>query len=258
MKNTIIIITLLVAILTLPEVESVSAQTIKNKSDARKNFNVVRTSTPIIIDGKPDDLAWSETEVGSLDYFYNIKKPDDKQNTSFRMLWDEENLYVFFECKDQYITARETERNGEPYFDDCAEIFLIPAPDSAKMHFGFELNLYKASNDFIFLNDIYQGKDAVLKAFDPEFEVEVTHSGTINDNSDIDEGWTIEMAIPLKLFVGMNEFSPVKAGNTWYFLAVRQDRNDADGNRRSTSTIFPIYDDGVHAPNRFGALEFVE
>ncbi|NND07914.1 MAG: carbohydrate-binding family 9-like protein [Saprospiraceae bacterium] len=222
-------------------------------------FTALRTNQPITIDGKISEAVWRKTESRTLDYFYRVDEPTDQQVTTFRMLWDEQNLYVSFDCSDQFITARELERDAQPYFDDCAEIFLIPAPDSLPMHYGFELNLYKASNDFVHLNEIYQGQSGSVRGFDPNFEVEVTVHGTLNDNSDRDEGWTMEMAIPLKVFHGMHKFSPVQEGNRWAFLAVRQDRNDATGNRRSTSTIFPIYDinKNVHQRNRFGLLEFV-
>lgn len=207
-----------------------------------------------------DEKEWSSTESGTLQYYCNVERPDDEQNTTFRMLWDENSLYVFFHCEDKYLTVRETERDGQPFFDDCAEIFLIPVPDSLDTHFGFELNLNKASNDFIYFNDYYKGEDGILKAFNPDFEAEISYAGTINNNSDEDQSWTLEMAIPLKAFNSMTTFEPVKPGSQWAFLAVRQDRNDSTGNRRSTSTLFPIYDisKNVHQVNRFGLMEFVE
>ncbi len=118
-------------------------------------FKASKATVPIAIDGVLD-AAWMGTEVGTLDHYRRYEKASDRQQTSFRMMWDEENLYVFFECKDRYITARETKRDGQPYFDDCAEIFLIPAPARLDMHYGFEVNLYKASNDFIFLTHDHQ------------------------------------------------------------------------------------------------------
>lgn len=223
-------------------------------------FKVAKSHEPITIDGKLSETAWKNSEVRSINYFYRIEKAEDEQTTKFRMLWDENNLYLFFECEDKYITAREKNRDGQPYLDDCAEIFLIPAPDSLNMHFGFEVNLYKAVNDFIWLNNFYKGKSGMIKSYNPEFQVEVSINGTVNDNTDIDKGWTMEMAIPLTIFSGVDTFFPVKVDNRWAFLAARQDRNDAIGDRRSTSTIFPIYDIGksVHQPNRFGLLEFVK
>ena len=68
------------------------------------------------------------------------------------------------------------------------------------------------------------------------------------------------MAIPISNFGVLGQVVPVSKGNRWAFLAIRQDRNDVNGNRKSTSTIFPIYDisKNVHQANRFGLVEFVE
>jgi len=223
-------------------------------------FKATRTPEVILVDGKMEEDIWKKTETRTLNYFYSVEKEDDEQETVFRMLWDEKNLYLFYDMKDKYLTARETKSDGEPYLDDCAEIFFITAPDSLDTHFGYELNLNKASNDFIYFNDYYSGKDVVYKSFNPDFKVAVTYSGTINDNSDIDQGWTMELAIPITNFGELGQIVPIKEGARWAFLALRQDRNDAAGKRRSTSTIFPIYDisKNVHQANRFGLLEFVK
>ncbi|WP_347840714.1 carbohydrate-binding family 9-like protein [uncultured Draconibacterium sp.] len=223
-------------------------------------FKVKRANQLIVVDGKMDEAVWSQTEARAFNYFYRVEKPDDRQKMLFRMLWDDRNLYVFFEAEDKYITARETKRDGQPYFDDCAEVFFITVPDSLDTHIGYELNLYKAANDFVYFNDFLPGQSVAMKSFNPEYQVEVQVNGTINDNSDIDKGWSMEMAIPLENFGGLEKFSPVQPGNKWAFLAVRQDRNDAEGERRSTSTIFPIYEieKNVHQANRFGLMEFVK
>lgn len=250
----------LVMILFLPATSLFAQHSKKLVIGEQPIFKVYTTNQPLVIDGKMDETAWAKTEARSFDYFYRIDKPDDKQNTMFRMLWDNENLYVFFQAEDKFITAREKKRDGQPYLDDCAELFLIPVPDSLNMHIGFELNLYKASNDFIYFNNMYKNQSGIMKQYNPDFRVEVNIDGTMNDNSDIDKGWTMEMAIPLSNFTGVDTFFPVQEGSRWAFLAIRQDRNDADGERRSTSTIFPIYDieKNVHQPNRFGLLEFVK
>jgi hypothetical protein len=223
-------------------------------------FRVSKASEVILVDGKMNEEIWNKTEARKLNYFYNTDQPDDAQQTIFRMLWDDQHLYVFFQMKDKFLTVRETQRDGAPYLDDCAEIFLITAPVSLDTHFGYELNLNKASNDFIYFNDFYDGKDLAFKGFNPNYKVEVMFEGTINDNSDIDIGWTMELAIPIANFGYLGQVVPVASGNRWAFLAIRQDRNDAEGDRRSTSTIFPIYDisKNVHQSNRFGLMEFID
>ena len=252
---------LFLLVVFLQSTSALLAQTDKKLSLGEQPvFKVSRTTENIVVDGKMNEKIWNATEARAFEYFYRVDKPDDQQQTTLRMLWDEKNLYLFYEMEDKYLTARETERDGQPYFDDCAEIFFITVPDSLDTHIGYELNLLKASNDFVYFNDFYNGKHGVLKTFNPEFQVEVTYDGTLNDNSDEDRGWAMELAIPIANFDGLAKFVPVQAGNRWAFLAVRQDRNDAEGNRRSTSTLFPIYDisKNVHQADRFGLMEFVE
>lgn len=223
-------------------------------------FHVYKTNEIITIDGKMEEAIWEKSQISTLENFYRVEDINDKQQTTFRMLWDEKNLYLFYQMEDKFLTSRETKRDGKPYLDDCAEIFIIPAPESLAMHFGYEINLYKASNDFLFFNNYYNDENVVFHDFNPDFSVEISYEGTINDNSDIDKGWTMELAIPLSNFGALGDVVPVIPGNQWAFLVIRQDRNEIHGNRRITSTNFPIYDitKSTHQPNRFGLLEFRE
>ncbi|MDC0584740.1 carbohydrate-binding family 9-like protein [Bacteroidales bacterium] len=224
-----------------------------------KQINVPKASSNITVDGKLDEKCWQKSPVHTFNHFYNVDKPTDKQTATFRMLWDDVNLYLFYQCNDQYITAREKVWDGAPYLDDCAEIFILPTTDKINMHFGYELNLYKVANDFVFLNDFYKNERIAVKAYNPDYEVAVTIDGTLNDNSDKDKGWTMEMAIPIKAFYTAGQLTPFSEGAVWRFIAVRQDRNDAEGERRSTSTNFPIHPKkvDVHDPKYFGLMKFV-
>jgi len=227
---------------------------------AQKTYSVYKANSDIIIDGKGNDKAWANAEERSFNNFYDIERPTDKQFTKFKMMWDDENLYLLYQCEDKYITARETERDGVPFLDDCVEIFLIPADTKLNMHLGFEINPYKASNDFIYLNKIHKNKKMVIKSYSPNFDVEVTIDGTINDNSDIDNGWTLEMAIPLKAFHISGNYTPIAEGVKWNFFALRKDRNDIECDRVSQSTIFPTVrkHQQVHNKNHFGLMEFMK
>ena len=121
-----------------------SAQTEKKISLGEQPiYKAKKALTTITVDGKLNKDEWVNAEVRTLDYFYRIEQASDQQKTTFRMLWDEHNIYLFYEMKDKYLTACETQRDGEPYLDDCAEIFFITAPDSLDTHFGFELNLQR-------------------------------------------------------------------------------------------------------------------
>jgi hypothetical protein len=218
-------------------------------------YKVARAKGPIVADGKMDEPTWKDAEVRSFGFFFRSDKPADKQKSKFRMLWDDTNLYLFYEFEDTSLTARETGYDGRPYLDDCAEFFCLPVPDSLYMHFGFEVNITKARYDYIVLWQFYNKRTVFIPDYNPEYEVGVTYDGTINNDKDKDKGWTMEFIIPIKVFRG---FPRPAVGAKWAFQAVRQDRNLVDDRFRSTSTLFPTYDVklDVHPPYRFGLMEF--
>ena len=220
-------------------------------------YKISRTSGPIVADGKMDEPGWKNAEVRSFNYFFRSDKPADKQNSKFRMLWDDTNLYLFYEFEDTSLTARETGYDGRPYMDDCAEFFCLPVPDSLYMHYGFEVNIIKSKYDYIVLWQFYNNRTVFIKDYNPQYEVGVTYDGTINNDKDTDKMWSMEFVIPLSVFSG---FTRPRAGARWAFQAVRQDRNLVDDRFRSTSTLFPTYDirKDVHPPNRFGLMEFTD
>jgi hypothetical protein len=223
-------------------------------------YKVSRAREPITVDGKMDEPGWKNAEVQSFNYFFRGDKPVEKQNSKFRMLWDDANLYLFYECEDTSLTARETNFDGRPYLDDCAEFFCVPVPDSIYMHFGFEINITKAAYDYIVLWRYYNNRTIFITSYNPEYKVEVTYDGTINNDKDKDKMWKMEFAIPFRAFNEFQFISRPKAGVRWAFQAVRQDRNFVNDRFRSTSTLFPIYDirKDVHQPAQFGLLEFTD
>ena len=82
------------------------------------------------------------------------------------------------------------------------------------MHFGFEVNILKTTFDFVVLWKYLDGRTIFINGYDPQYEVGVTYEGTINDESDKDKGWKMEMAI----FSCFNQFnSRVKPGAKWAF-----------------------------------------
>ena len=221
-------------------------------------YHVAKAKGPIVADGKMDEPDWENAEIRSLGYFFRRNEPLEKQNGKFRMLWDDSNLYLFYEMEDSSLTARETRYDGATYLDDCAEFFCLPVPDSLYMHFGFEVNITKVKFDYIVLWQFVNIRSIFIPDYNPEYEIGVTLDGTINDETDTDKGWTMEYAIPLKAFSGFN--TRRLAGSKWAFQAVRQDRNQVNDRFRSTSTLFPTYDVilDVHPPYRFGLMEFME
>jgi len=234
-----------------------NSQAIAMQNEGSAPIRVAKASEEIIVDGMANDKDWIKASTYPLSHFYGVNKPTDKQASSVKILWDDSHLYFFFQAEDHYLTARETERDGVPYYDDCFEVFLIPSAKPIKLHYGFEVNLNKTANDFIFLNDFYQNSNVSLKSYNPTYRVKTRTEGSLNDNSDKDVGWSMEVAIPIKEFHSQ-QFTTVQRGTVWNILIIRQDRNDASGERRSTSTLFPLTEGrGVHDPMVFGQIMFV-
>ena len=56
------------------------------------------------------------------------------------MLWDDQNLYLAYDCDDADITAQFQNRDDPTYQDDAVEIFINPRPSQDGLYFGFEMN----------------------------------------------------------------------------------------------------------------------
>jgi hypothetical protein len=252
-----IIITICAVVASLPVYSQGEKQLVIGQQPV---YKVSKAREPIIVDGKMDEAAWKNAEVQSFDYFYRPDKPVDKQKSKFRMLWDSANIYLFYECEDTSLTARETNFDARPYLDDCAEFFVVPVPDSLYMHFGFEINITKAAYDYIVLWKYYNNRTFFISGYNPSYKVEATYDGTINNDKDKDRGWRMEFQIPFSALNNFQYVSRPKPGVRWAFQAVRQDRNLVDDKFRSTSTLYPIYDIklDVHQPARFGLMEFTD
>ena len=223
-------------------------------------YHAVKAKEPITVDGKMDEASWKNAEVVTLTNFFRLDKPVDKQNTKFRMMWDDANIYLYYEAEDTSLTARETVFDGRTYIDDCAEFFVVPVPDSVYMHFGFEINITEVRYDYIVLWKYINNRNFFISGYNPEYKVKAIYNGTLNNDKDKDKGWTMEFAIPMTAFSNINGMARPKPGVRWAFQAVRQDRNAVDDRFRSTALLYPVFNLklDVHQPQHFGLFEFTE
>jgi hypothetical protein len=97
----------------------------------------------------------------------------------------------------------------------------------------------------------------LFKRFDAtNIEVGVQLQGTLNDSDDMDENWTLELAIPWENFERVSR-QPPAAGTVW-----RANLNRWDGvapDRRISIWSDPLNDESwPHVPSRFGELVFID
>jgi hypothetical protein len=169
-----------------------------------------------VIDGRLDEPSWAAADW--TEPFVDIKGTADAAVPRFRtrakMLWDGECLYIGAMLEEPHVWATITERNAVIFNDNDFEVFLDPDGDGHR-YFEFEMNaLNTVWNLFLDRPYKHQGTARVREIAGQQSGVWV--AGTLNDPCDVDQYWTVEIAIP---FSGVSEYAgcrcPPLDGDQW-------------------------------------------
>ena len=175
-----------------------------------------RAETPVVVDGLADEAAWQA--VPWSDPFVDIRGPAFPQpslETRVKLLWDDQHLYVAAILHEPHLWATLLERDAIIYRDDDFEVFVDPDGDGLD-YYELEINAYGTEFD-LFLNRPYsEGGEAHIPWDMPGLRTSVFLHGSLNDPSDIDDGWSVEMAIPWEDLVppGWDPASAPEGGRT--------------------------------------------
>ncbi len=147
-----------------------------------RTYNAPKAVGPIVIDGILDEADWQNAPLSEA--FADIRgvdfEPKPVKQTHMKMLWDNEYLYIAGIIEEDNVTGSLTEHDAIIYHDNDWEVFIDPDQD-CRFYFEIELNAGK----------FYLPWD--LRGLQTAVHVD----GTLNDPSDKDKGWTVEMAIPV-------------------------------------------------------------
>jgi len=153
----------------------------------RPTHTATRASGPIVIDGRPDEVAWEEAPPITR---FIQSRPDAghpaTQETIVRVLYDDEVLYIAAVCYDTQpdnLTVMSMERDFPPLESDVFSFVLSPDRDRLDS-FLFYMNPHGAYGDARTFDD---NRAPVDYAWDVVVEGETRLT---------DFGWTVEMAIP--------------------------------------------------------------
>lgn len=155
-----------------------------------------RATAAVVIDGLADDAAWAEV-AWSGDYvdIRGAGWPQPRYYTRMKILWDDDFLYVAAVLQEPHLWATLLERDAIIYHDDDFEVFLDPDGDGLA-YYELEINALGTEFD-LFLDKPYKdGGQADIPWDMPGLKSAVFLHGTLNDPSDLDDGWSVEMAIP--------------------------------------------------------------
>ena len=164
-----------------------------------ESYIVYKTSSPIVVDGKLSEEEWGKAPWST--YFRDIegsKKPDPQYKTRIKALWDDENIYFAVEMEEPHVWAKLRQRDTVIFHDNDFEIFIDPDGDT-HAYYEYEVNAFGTSWDLLLLKPYRDGGPAVNGWDIAGLKVGVHVDGTINNPSDIDKGWSVEVAIPLRV-----------------------------------------------------------
>ena len=215
-------------------------------------YEALREIGGIKIDGKLDESDWVKAQGVPLQFPWE-KQTGAKQKTVVKLLWNDANLYVGYDCQDEEITAAHDEHDDPTYKDDCVEIFISPNEQNLDLYYGLEMNCRAVLYDYF-----YVFKRSLIKKFDMRGVILATDlRGTLNVSGDKDKGWSLEAAIPFKNFSDLTRDVPPKPGSSW---RINLNRWDGVEPHRRLSIWSPSGLDGPdpHNPERFGILVFSE
>jgi hypothetical protein len=213
-------------------------------------YEALRVAGNIRIDGKLDEADWSAANGVTLQFPWE-SQTGTKQDTVVKILWDDANLYVGYDCQDAEIAAVYDTRDDPTYKDDCVEIFISPNRQKLDLYYGLEMNCRAVLYDYF-----YVFKRSLIKRFDMlGVKLATDLRGTLNAAGDKDEGWSLEVAIPFENFIDLNRDMPPKPGSSWQINLNRWDGVEPH-RRLSIWSPSELERPNPHNPERFGILVF--
>jgi len=123
-----------------------------------------------------------------------------------RYLWDATGLYLGIEAQDHELSAIETEHEGETWKDDGFDLMLDTENNGGTDH-GQPGDFHIIVSIMGVTTDSGDGE----KSWDPNLSIAVIMEGTVNDRSDVDQGYRIEF------FLSWSDMGidPPRAGDIW-------------------------------------------
>jgi len=215
--------------------------------------------------------------------------------THAAVVWSRSHLYVKYWVQEPFLRATFEERDSLLFNENNVELFI----DGGDVYYELEVNARNVVYEVLFLwqdamtdstNELVRDLDPIQRgaitfggnhdrnsetfwtgthprglrwAFTdwdlPGLQTQVALDGTLNDDSDVDQGWEVLISIPweaLHGFAGERSLPP-SPGDVWTFQFARYERlAELDLNVGWAWT--PVGSDDNHRPERFTAIEFSE
>lgn len=216
-------------------------------------YNALQTDTPPVIDGVLDDASWHNAKATSLFVLHNNGQYIALSDTWAKVTYDADNLYIAYWAQDRHLSTSYQNHDDPTYQnDDTVEVFLDPDGDGKNYYeLGISLN---TAYDVVIHQPSPWSDDLAWNI--EGLEHAVTVQGTVNDDSDVDEGYHVEVKIPLKSlnYLGNEEYQHKQ----WRFNLFRANYKSyaPDWEAYAWLSWSPVGSFGFHQPDTFAFLNF--
>lgn len=185
-------------------------------------YVIRRAAGKITVDGKADEPDWAAAQsTGPFKTATHGAEPGG--SASAKMLWDDQNLYVFVDVADSDVASQYKQHDDPIWKEDAVELF-IDADKNGHGYVELQVNPRNTTFDSWFATVRPNGDPK----WDSNMVTAVTVDGTLDDRDDTDKGWHAELAIPLAAVKGrddkMDVRIPPKVGDTWKLDIVRVEK----------------------------------
>jgi len=151
----------------------------------------------IVIDGKLDEPAWQEVPWTSD--FVDIQgatKPIPRYRTHAKMRFDDDYLYIGAWLQEPNLTGWINKTNSVIFYDNDFEIFVNPS-GNLHLYNEYEMNTLNTTWTLVEVNPYRDGYNIIDPYPMGGLKSAVWLNGTLNNPSDVDCCWTVEIALPL-------------------------------------------------------------
>lgn len=233
-----------------------------------RSYVAFKAIDPIIIDGKASEVSWENTPF-SEDFIDIEGEIVPKYRTNVKMVYDEDFLYFYAKMEEPHVWATLKQRDTVIFYNNDFEIFIDPDGDTHN-YYEFEINALNTVWD-LFIVKPYREPAPIVDSWEILGLKSAVHiEGTLNDPSDKDKFWSVEVAIPWKVLTEANTHSNIPKNEFWRinFSRVNWEHQIEAGSysrkKNDKGTYLPEYNwvwspQGVinmHEPERWGYVYF--
>ncbi len=179
-------------------------------------YRSVPSTSEITIDGRLDEIAWQNALW--TEEFVDIRgesQPAPRYSTRAKMLWNDEYFYIAAVMEEPHLWGTLTDRDAVIFHDNDFEVFIDPDWDTHG-YYELEVNTLNTQWDLL-LGKPYRDGAPAIDSWDIQgLQTAVHLDGTLNDPSDVDAGWSIEIALPWSVLEECaHRPAPPQPGDQW-------------------------------------------